>query len=113
VTTVPLDASNTGTLGAAGSATVKIGPNRVGQVWTVRGVAVFCDTQDPMPRAYLYRGPVVPSGLLSATYTGAQNSTDLSDITLRFGEFLSAVWLLGAPGAIVTVTAYGDVSTVR
>jgi len=113
MSTNPLDDSATGTLDGAGAATVRIGPRRPGQTWTVTGSAIICSAQTPMPRAYLYRGPVVPGNVLATTYTGAQNSTDLPNIKLRHGEFLSAVWLAGLAGATVTVSVVGTVETVR
>jgi hypothetical protein len=58
-----------------------------------------------MPEARLYS----PSGvLLGGTYTGSQDTTDVS-ITLRFGAQLRVEWTGGDPGARATVSVSGTI----
>lgn len=111
MTTAPLDDAATGQLDGSGAGLVRLGPRRPGQLWRVTGAAIQCDADDPMPRAYLYRGPAVPGNQLANTYTGAQNSTDLPSVVLRFGEVLTAQWLDGLAGATITLSVYGEVET--
>lgn len=106
---VPLDESESGTLDAAGSATVRIGPVRA-QTWTVTNVAVS-STSTLDTQARVYRGAATPGQLLAGTYSGNQDNAPLSE-PLQPGQRLTVAWVGGTPGARVTVSVSGTMQVM-
>jgi len=102
-----LNESAQGTVGASGSLRLSLGPNRPGQTWQVRTVALSATVADPSPTAKVYLGSAPnPGAYLGGTYDGAADSTDL-DVTLYPGQQLTVEWTGSAVGNVCTVSLIG------
>lgn len=95
------------TLNAAGDGEVILGPVPASRRWVLARLAVFCTVDDPMPVASVYDGTASPGNLLDATYTGAQDVSDMGGLALDQSEFLTVAWTAGQAGAVATVRLTG------
>jgi hypothetical protein len=96
-------------LDAAGNGTARVGPGRAGTRWLVTTVAVLgVGNPSPIPRVYLYRGDPSPGGHVTSSYNGNQNSSDGMNLPLHSGQYLTAQWLGGLPGARYTLSVFGQ-----
>jgi hypothetical protein len=106
---VPLDAYATVILNAQGGGTVQVGPNVPGVVWFPSTAAVSTSTATNVPLAYLYQGiSANASSLISATYTGSADSTDLPGQPMYAGTLLICAWVGGDVGATATLSVFGS-----
>lgn len=109
---IPLDVAASVVLDSSGNGTVTIGPQRLLQTWVPNNAAVNVTSNTKEPTVNLYLGPARPANLLAASYTGSNDSTPL-DVTLRSGNFLTAVWAGGDVGARATLSLYGEILVGR
>lgn len=91
-----------------GNGEIEFGPVPAGREWMVARLQVFVDVDNPMPVASVYDGtPVVPN-LVDATYTGAQDTSEMAGTPpMSASEVLTVRWTGGAPGANATATLTG------
>lgn len=94
-------------LSAAGYGVVRLGPGRAGLTWHVTSVAVRIVSATAVPEVHLYLGEPSPGNELTNSYNGANNSSDL-DVILASGQYLTAEWIGGDPGARATLSIYGE-----
>jgi hypothetical protein len=106
--TVPLDAYASVTLNGSGNGTVSVGPNVPGVIWFPSTAAVSTSTGTNVPLAFLYQGiSASASSLISATYTGSADSTDLPSQPMYSGTQLICKWTGGDAGAVATLSVFG------
>jgi len=106
VQTHPLLESKSATLDSSGNGTVRIGPSRISETWTVTNLSVATSTNNKVSRAYVYLGTESPGGLLGGTENGSRDQMG-PDQVLYTGQFLTVVWRGGDAGATATVTVTG------
>jgi hypothetical protein len=94
-------------LTAAGYGLARLGPGRAGLTWHVSSAAVRIVGATSVPEVHLYLGEPSPGNELTNSYSGANNSTDL-DVILASGQYLTAEWIGGDPGARATLSIYGE-----
>lgn len=111
-----LNESAFATVDATGRATATIQPLRAFEEWRVRKMTVQNNSTVLVPTCRVYRGSEAASNLEDGTFTGTMDSSE-TDITLRSGERLIAVWEgvdVGSAGADVgsrcTFSVRGDIS---
>lgn len=107
VQTYPLLESASVTLDANGDGSVKIGPTRISETWTVTSLAVATSTNNKIARAYVYLGTESPGGLLGGTENGARDHMG-PDQLLHTNQFLTVSWKAGDPASVATVTLIGS-----
>lgn len=108
--TIPLIAGESVTLDANGSGTVSIGPSNAFQTWKPSNAACSVSTNTKEPVFVLYNGPSTdPSTRIGGSYTGSNDSTNLSDITLYPGTMLTGQWTGGDAGATATLSLTGTI----
>lgn len=107
---VPLDDGVRGILSAAGTLTLKAGPKRPNQWWTLTTIAVHAAASSSTPQVRVFRGDAVPTNQIDSTYNGDDDTSQIS-IVLHFGEFLTFQWSGGAAGTVVAASYYGEVNT--
>lgn len=104
----PLRDSRTVTLDGSGNGTVTFGPQRAGTSWTVRTASVKVSSNTNESVASLYRGTANPGSLISATYSGSQDTdSNINDNPLFPGEFYTCQWIGGDAGATAIVSFTG------
>ena len=102
-----LKRTETVALNAAGDGEVILGPVPASRRWVLARLAVFCTDDDPMPVASVYDGTASPGNLIDATYTGAQDVSDMGGLPLDQSEFLTVRWTGGQALAVATVRLTG------
>lgn len=85
-----------------------MGPELPNQLWKLSIAAVSVSTGTNVPTAKLYLDTISPGSMIGGTYSGNNDSTDLS-VTLRWGQTLIAAWEGGDAGALATLSVYGEV----
>lgn len=108
--TVPLLRNNAGTLDASGNATVALGPDGQGEVWTASGVSVQCSSNTKEATCKILLGQNFASAsFIDITVDGSTG--DVTDLVASYpiskGWYIYAVWSGGDVGATATVTAIG------
>lgn len=107
--TATLDEIAVGTIAAAGTASVRIGPGRTGEQWHVTAIRVITTSSTLRTKASVYFGTVTGSPL-AATFSGDGDSAG-TDIALWSSQFLTVFWSGGDPGAAVQVRLSGEIRT--
>jgi hypothetical protein len=108
VSSRPLRDSRTVTLNGAGTGLVTFGPGRPNTQWTINRISVKVSTNTDESTASIYRGTVNPGSLVTATYSGSQDTDSaVSDNPLFPGEFYTCQWVGGDANAIATVSFSG------
>lgn len=102
----PLLESRNVVLNSSGDGTVRIGPTRISETWTVTSLSVATSTNNKIPRAYVYVGTESPGGLLGGTENGSRDQMG-PDQVLYTSQFLTVAWKGGDAGAAATVTVTG------
>ena len=104
----PLLDSRATTIDANGVGTVTFGPSRPNTKWLIRKYSVSVSSNTDEPTASVYRGTVNPGTLISATYSGSQDTdSDVNDNPLYPGEFYTCQWTGGDIGAMATISFSG------
>lgn len=104
----PLRDSRTTTLDGSGNGIVSFGPGRPGTYWTIRTASVKVSSNTNESTASLYRGTVNPGSLISATYSGSQDTdSNINDNPLFPGEVYTCQWIGGDPGATAIISFTG------
>lgn len=106
--TVPLNASGTVKLSAAGAGTAQVSPTGL-ETWQITRIAVTVTSNVLEPVAQVYVGSVAPGNLLAGTYTGSLDSSDENQ-TLNPGQGLLCTWTGGDAGATATLSVFGTVT---
>jgi hypothetical protein len=106
--TRPLNVSVSTILNGPGKGTVSAGPSMPGVEWYPSTVAVTVSpvSTTTISQFALYNGAAGAANFLGGTYTGDQNSDDIS-VVLYPGMVLTGVWTLGNPGAVATMVITG------
>lgn len=105
---ITLNVSASTTLNGSGNGTVSLGPAIPGVTWYPATAAVIVNpvSGSVVSQFFLYQGPAGSTNFLGGTYTGDNNSTDVS-VTLYTGQILTGVWTGGNPGATATLSLSG------
>lgn len=113
----PFTASATGTVTAAGSVTVSVGPSFPREKWLPASVSISCTGNQPTPAApniatcSVYAGSFVNSStFVDETYQVLGASSSMIDGQIIYtGSQVFAVWanMTGSAGQTVTVTVSG------
>jgi len=107
--TLPLAESGQVTLDGSGNGFVALGPLYTAQTWVPSQLTVSITPPPAIePQFKYYRGTAGPTSILGGTYTGSNDSTDISGITLNPGEKIYGVWLGGSPGVLAVMTLFGE-----
>ena len=106
---VPLSVSVSVTLNGAGGGQVQAGPALPGVSWLPVTVAILVQPASAtvVSSFLLYNGPAQPANFIGGTYTGDNNSNDVTCPPMYAGDVLTGVWKGGNPGAIATMTVTG------
>lgn len=113
----PLNEFATVKLDGSGNGTASLGPQVVGQSWTVDNTGVQTSSfQDPaadVPQCSIYIGPApIQPFFVDGTNTGSFDSTDrTSNYPVTRGNKVWAVWTNGEPNSTATVTCQGTVNS--
>jgi hypothetical protein len=109
--TVPLNESGQVTLDGSGNGFVALGPLYTAQTWVPTQLNVNANVAPLIePTFKYYRGTAGPSNYLGGTYTGSNDSTDISGITINPGEKIYGVWSGGSPGTLMAMTLQGTIN---
>jgi len=105
----PIRDSRSVTLNASGTGSVSFGPSRGNTYWFIKTVSVSVSTNTSEPTASIYRGTVNPGSLITATYSGSQDTdSDVNDNPLYPGETYTCQWTGGDSGALATISFSGE-----
>ncbi len=98
------------TLNASGVGTIRFGPGRPREKWTVTRVSCQASSNTKEAQFKLYRGSVGPGTFISGSVSGSTGDTDdtLRE-ALNSGEYLTGQWTGGDVGAVATVTYWGNI----
>ena len=100
-------------LDASGNGTVTFGPDRANTSWLVKRASVKTSTNVNEPIASIYRGTANPGTLITATYSGSQDTdSDINDNPLYTGEYYTCQWTGGDVGATATISFGGTEVTI-
>lgn len=102
-----LDESVRATADANGRAVAELQVGRYHEQWHITGMTTQT-TSESDTELRVYRGSETASGLVASTYSGNLSTAGGSPLDLRFGDKLTAVWANATPGAICTLTVWGD-----
>lgn len=109
--TVPLVETYTVTFDGNGNGTVIMAPKVYGHSWHVTRIATTCTTPNTQQVTFnVYRN--TQSNSVGGTYL-AQNDSDDTDLTLKYGERLIGVYTGGRSGDTGSVTIIGEVTNER
>lgn len=75
-----------------GKAVVTLGPYRAFERWDCRSITVLNTSTTNEPTAKVYRGAEDSTRLMSATYSGRQDTDSELNVKLQAGEQLVIVW---------------------
>jgi hypothetical protein len=104
----PLRDFRTVTLNGSGTGTVSFGPQRANTFWTINSISVTVSSNVAEPTASIYRGTPNVGSLVTATYSGSQDTdSNVNDNPLYPGEVYSCQWTNGDPSATATVSFTG------
>lgn len=95
-----------------GKAMASLGPERYGDVWTVRLMTTQNDASTTDIQLRVYRNNESPGAMVDSTYSGRQ-ATSPTELELRAGEKLIFVWSKGDIGTLCTVRVEGDMYSGR
>lgn len=107
---LPLNESATTVLDGTGSGVVRVGPSNSSQQWVPTNAACSTTTNVSEPIFVLYNGTPSNANRIGGTYTGSNDNTDVSGVTLYPGSVLTGVWTGGDPGATATLSIQGQVN---
>ena len=98
------------TLNASGVGTIRFGPGRPREHWTITRVSCQVSTKVLEAEFKVYRGSIGPGTFISGSVSGSTGDSDdgLKE-GLNAGEYLSAQWTGGDVGAIATLTYWGNI----
>lgn len=98
---------------ANGTGTTQLGPYRYGIVWNITRIITGCTTSNMLQVTFaVYKGFVSPTTQIGATYSGQQDSDDVS-LSLGAGDFLIGQWTGGNAGDIGTMSVTGTFEDAR
>lgn len=106
----PLSESVSVVLDGSGNGTVKLGPSNSFQQWVPSNAACAVSSNNAEPVFVLYNGTPGNANRIGGTYTGSNDNTDISGVTLFPGSYLTGVWSGGDPGATATLSIQGTVN---
>lgn len=106
---LPLNESSSVVLDGNGNGLVRVGPSNASQQWVPSNAACSVDSNTKEPVFVLYNGSPSNANRIGGTYTGSNDNTDVSGVTLYPGGVLTGVWTGGDAGARATLTVQGDV----
>lgn len=92
---------------ANGRAVASLQPLRSFELWKIKRMTVQSTSTTLVPTCKIYRGAETASALVDGTHTGTLDHSD-TDMQLRNGEALLAVWEGGDVGSTCTITIEGD-----
>lgn len=105
VTSVKFDAS--------GSGLVRMGPSRYGVTWNVSRIITTCTTPNTQQVTFIvYLGFVSPTTQIGGTYSGQQDSDDIS-MPLHSGDILIGQWTGGSLNDVGTMSIMGTLEDAR
>lgn len=107
---LPLNESATVVLDGSGGGTVVLGPTNASQQWVPSNAACSVTSNNSEPIFVLYNGSAGNANRIGGTYTGSNDNTDVSGVTLYPGSVLTGVWTNGDPGATATLSIQGQVN---
>lgn len=107
---LPLNESATVVLNGSGGGTVALGPTNASQQWVPSNAACSVTSNTSEPIFVLYNGSAGNANRIGGTYTGSNDNTDVSGVTLYPGSVLTGVWTNGDPGATATLSIQGAVN---
>lgn len=109
--TLPLNESGQVFLDGSGNGFVALGPSYTAQTWIPTQLTVSITPPNPAtfiePQFKYYRGVAGPTNVLGGTYTGSNDSTDISGIVINPGEKIYGVWTGGSPNVLAVMTLQG------
>ena len=94
------------TLDAIGAGTVRLAPSA--RDWTIRGMSVNVSTAVAEAKCVVCADHVGDFYIVASTRTGSSGDTSDTIHNVPDGHCLYVVWQDGDPGAIASVTYYGD-----
>jgi hypothetical protein len=107
---LPLNESVSVTLDGNGNGTVRLGPSNASQQWVPSNAACSVTSNVSEPIFVLYNGSASNANRIGGTYTGSNDNTDVSGVTLYPGSVFTGVWTNGDPGATATLSLQGAVN---
>jgi hypothetical protein len=115
--TVPVGPNGTATLvtfPASGKITAQVGPQGVGEVWSLDQCSVQTSVgQLDTSQCTIYCGPAAVAAYQTApAFSGGASQLGLGGITLSVGEFVFAVWTGGTSGATAQLRVTGTRSAI-
>lgn len=96
------------TLNAQGTGSVKIGPQRHGTRFFIESVGVQVSSNVLEPVAKTYRGEPQPGNFISGSFAGSNDNDPMLNEMLYSGEYVTVQWTGGDVGATATATFYGQ-----
>lgn len=101
-------------LDSSGNGSIRFGPARPNEYWTINRITVSVSTAVREASAGTYRGTPSPGSLISPTVTGSTGDTDdaLTE-ELQTGEFITVAWFGGDAGATATAGYFGTIDTAH
>lgn len=107
--TLPLNEQGQVTLDGSGNGFVALGPAYTAQTWIPSQLTVtVIPTPAIEPTFKYYRGTAGPTNILGGTYTGSNDSTDISGVVLNPGEKIYGVWTGSSPGGVAVMAIQGQ-----
>lgn len=104
--TTTLFEGNSATADANGRAVIRLGPHTAFEQWQVKRITIQSTSTTLIPTCKIYRGAEARTRLIDGTFTGTFDHSD-TDLPLRTGEELVAVWETGDAGHVATLTVEG------
>lgn len=95
------------TLDANGNGIVTIPGPKPGQTILLAQVTVNVPTTLKIPKFSYYVGSALPPNLVSGSVTGNKDTDSTPNVLMYPGEFVTAVWTGGDPGAQATIVLNG------
>jgi len=105
--TFQIDTAVVVTLDSNGSGTVTAGPGAARERWSISNISVNSDSA-LVPQVLIYRNSAIKSNFVTGSFSGQLDVDSSSNIQLRPGEKVVAVWSGGTPGATATVRFEGE-----
>jgi hypothetical protein len=107
---LPLNESASAVLDGSGNGRVTLGPGNASQQWAPTNAACSVTSNTSEPIFVLYNGSASNANRIGGTYTGSNDNTDISGVTLYPGSVFTGVWSGGDPGATATLSLQGAVN---
>lgn len=105
---LPTDTGASVTLDGTGTGAAEVQVPAL-ESWRVTRIAVTCSSAVTEPEARVYVNTEAPTAFVGGTYTGSNDASD-ENLTLRPGQRLICRWRDGDPGAVATLSVFGEVT---